>query len=167
MPYVWSSLDASPAGTGPVAELRLWPHHSLAAGGFVAFIAITSAMIGLPLLAVMGSPVLWGLLPFLVAAIAGIWWALRRNDADREIVERMVLAPTTVTLERTGPRGRRQAWEANPHWIRVEVHPNGGPVPHYITLRGGPREVELGAFLAEEERLRLAGEVREALAQLR
>ncbi len=161
MPYEWS--PTSPAATG----LKLWPHRSLPPGGFVLFFAVTCSLIALPLLAVIGSPVLWGLLPFLVAAIAGTWWALRRNDSDRDIVERMVIDANRVTLERTGPRGQHKTWEANPHWVRVEVHAQGGPVPHYITLKGGPRDVELGAFLAEEERLALAGELRETLARAR
>jgi uncharacterized membrane protein len=43
------------------------------------------------------------------------------------------------------------------------LHKKGGPVPEYITLAGGPREVELGAFLSEEERVTLAPELRRAL----
>ena len=180
MPYLWTLPDGNaaahidaaadpfiPAPDTATTELRLWPHRSLPRGGFVWFIGITCALIGLPLIAVIGSPVLWGLLPFIVAAVSGVWWALRRNDADREIVERMTLAPARVTLDRTGPRGRRQVWEANPHWVRVELHPTGGPVPHYITLKGGPREVELGAFLSEEERVHLAGELRVNLSRVR
>ena len=47
------------------------------------------------------------------------------------------------------------------------LHPTAGPVPNYLTLQGGPREVELGAFLSEEERLALRDEVQAALVRLR
>ena len=161
MPVRWTHPDAGDAG------LTLWPHRSLPPVGFTWFIAVTSALIGLPLLAVIGSPVLWGLLPFLVAAVTGIWWALRRNDTDCCIEERMTFASERVTLVRVGPRCAVKEWEANPHWVRVELHPTSGPVPNYVTLTGGPREVEIGAFLAEEERLTLVNDLREALAHLR
>ena len=93
--------------------------------------------------------------------------ALRRSYRDAEILEELEFRPEELRLQRTGPRGRRQNWTANPHWVRVEMHPKGGPVPHYLTLRGGPREVELGAFLVEEERITLRKELEAALSDLR
>jgi uncharacterized membrane protein len=48
--------------------------------------------------------------------------------------------------------------------VRLTVHKTGGPVPQYLTLKGNGREVELGAFLTEAERLTLADELNAALA---
>lgn len=156
MPYEWTS---PPNGK----TLRLWPHRSLPRRGFVAFIASTALLISVPLMAVLGSPVLWVLLPFLVVAVSGLYWALQRSYRDGEIVETLRFDGNRLHLTRMGPRGKHQEWEANPHWVRVELHASGGPVPQYITLQGGPRAVELGAFLSEEERGRLAHELRQAL----
>ena len=39
------------------------------------------------------------------------------------------------------------------------MHETGGPVPHYVTLSGNGREVEIGAFLSEEERVELFSEL--------
>ena len=36
-------------------------------------------------------------------------------------------------------------------------------MPHYITLKGKGREVEIGAFLSEEERLSLYDDLNRAL----
>jgi len=136
----------------------------------VWFIGGTAALIAGPLVGLLGSPVLWGLLPFLLAAIAGIWWALERSFRDGEILEDLTLTPETVTLTRHGPRGQRQDWQANPHWVEVRIYPKAGPkagpVPDYLTLRGNGREVELGAFLTEEERRQLREEIQEALTAL-
>ncbi len=161
MPYEWRP---SPAGSH---RLHLWPHRSLTQRGFVWFVGLTAGLIALPLLAVLGNPILWALLPFLVAAIVAIWFALRKNGRDRDIVEDLTLTADRITLARHGPRGRRQDWEANPHWVRVDCVPKAGPVPNYLVLRGGPREVELGAFLSEEERLQVQRELTAKLADLR
>lgn len=160
MPHQWLPPE------GETRRLHLWPHRPLTQRGFAGFIGVTSALIALPLFAALGSPVLWALLPFLAAAIAALWFALRKNARDREILEDLTLTPTRITLSRHDRQGRRD-WEANPHWVRPHLHRQGGPVPNYLTLRGGPREVELGAFLSEEERLALHDELARALAALR
>ena len=120
-----------------------------------------------PLLAVVGTPILWGLLPFLVAAVAAMWWALARSYRAGELTEVLRIGPQEVTLVRREPGGREQSWQANTYWVALRIYPTGGKVPHYLTLKGEGREVELGAFLSEEERLRLAPELREALSNAR
>ena len=174
MPYEWlptdpAPPDAAPAPTapGPQARLHLWPYRSLPRKGFVLFIGATCALILVPMLSVLGSPVLWGILPFFALAIWGLWAALSRSYRDAEIVEDLILTRDSLTLTRHGPRGRRQDWQANPYWVTVHLHPTGGPVPNYLTLKGNSREVELGAFLTEEERLALRDDLQTRLATLR
>ncbi|MGL4235480.1 DUF2244 domain-containing protein [Tabrizicola sp.] len=161
MPYEWLPPE------GDAHRLHLWPHRSLTQRGFVWFIGLTATLIAVPLVGLVGNPVLWALLPFLVAAILAIWFALRKNGRDRDILEDLRLAPDRIQLTRHGPKGARQDWEANPYWVRVTLHETGGPVPNYLTLSGNNREVELGAFLSEEERLELQHELQAALARLR
>lgn len=175
MPYRWLTRhEEAPDRSGaslpeavPLAHLQAWPFRSLPRRGFVLVIGSTATLLLVPLLAVLGSPVLWGLLPFLLLTIWGLWFAINRNYRDAEIVEDLTIWPDRVTLLRRGPRGRRQSWEANPHWVSVSLHAEGGPVPHYLTLRGGGRLVELGAFLSEEERIALTAELRNALSRAR
>ena len=164
MPYEW----IPPAGPdAPRAELHLWPYRSLPRRGMVWFLGGTAGLIALPLIVVIGSPILWGLLPFFGAAVGGIWWALNRSFRDGEVLEELRILEDRMTLVRYNPRGPRQDWEANPHWVRPVLHALGGPerrpVKNYLTLAGGPREVELGAFLAEDERRALYGEVADHL----
>lgn len=177
MPYAWamdpSETWAAPERSGaaldsgpPVAELRLWPHRSLPPEGFVLFIGATALLIALPLLTLLGSPALWALLPFLLAALSGVWWALRASHRAGEVLEEMRVWPDRVTLVRQDRRGERR-WEANPHWVRAALHPEGGPVPNYLTLAGAGRVVEIGAFLSEGERLALKPEIEGAFARLR
>ena len=162
MPYEW--LPPTPETQ---ARLQLWPYRSLPRKGFVLFIGATCALIAVPMLSVLGSPVLWGILPFFALAIWGLWAALARSYRDGEIVEDLALSRDSLTLTRHGPRGRRQDWQANPYWVTVHLHGSGGPVPNYLTLKGNGREVELGAFLSEEERLTLRDELQIRLSGLR
>lgn len=161
MPYQWMP------DTDETQLLRLWPYRSLTETGFVWFIGVTAALVALPLVVMIGEPVLWGLLPFVMATVAGIWWALTRNARDRAILEELSVTRDQVRLIRHNPRGPAQLWEANPHWVRLNVHAKGGPVPHYVTLNGNGREVEIGAFLSEEERVAMGRELGACLSALR
>jgi uncharacterized membrane protein len=136
--------------------LTLWPHQSLSPRGLAAFIGVTAVMFLLPLISQLGHPGLWVLLPFLLLALAGVWM----------IAEVLVLTPTQITLTRKGPRHKVQSWEANPHWARLTLHATAGPVPQYLTLSGNGREVELGAFLTEAERVTLKQDIEARLARL-
>ncbi len=158
MPYEWSKSTDNPT------TLDLWPYRSLPKRGFVWFVAGTAALISVPLVGLLGTAVLWGLLPFLMGAVGFLWWALNRSYRDGEILEQLTIDGDTARLVRHTPRKPVQEWEANPYWVTVTLHPNGGPVQDYLTLGGGPREVEIGAFLTAAERLALYGELRAALA---
>ncbi|THH37421.1 DUF2244 domain-containing protein [Aliishimia ponticola] len=158
MPYRWTS--ASPA---PTQELRLWPYESLPARGMAAVVLTTFTMILIPALPLLGSPVLWGLLPFLMLAVWGIYFALQRNHKARQILEVLTLSDDMAHLSRTDPNGQVQEWECNRYWTQVTKYDTEGPVPHYVTLRGEGREVEIGAFLSEEERIELYDDLARAL----
>ncbi|WP_193142434.1 MULTISPECIES: DUF2244 domain-containing protein [unclassified Meridianimarinicoccus] len=139
-------------GQTPLAVLHLWPHRSLPKKGFVLFIAITFGLVLLPLLAVIGTPVLWGLLPFVMLALGLMWALLQKNYRDGEILEELTLWSDLVTLTRRARRASDQSWQANPYWVSVHLHDKTGPVEKYLTLKGAGREVELGAFLSSDER---------------
>jgi uncharacterized membrane protein len=156
MPYEWTS------DTPPTQSLRLWPHQSMTQAGFAWFIGITAVMLTLPLLAVLGSPVVWVLLAFFLAALGGVWRAVTANQAQRSMHEALTVTPDKVRLEHVPHKGAAKDWEANPFWVEVNMR-RDGPVENYLTLRGNGREVEIGAFLTPEERAALYDELRGAL----
>jgi uncharacterized membrane protein len=163
MPFRWTETPTDPE----TQLLTLWPHRSLPRKGFVIFIGVTFALLLVPLIAFLGTPVLWGLLPFMMGALALTWFLLMRSYADGRLTEVLTLRPDRVELVRTNPRGAEQRWEANPYWVRVEMHRKDGPVENYLTLSGSDRTVEIGAFLSPEERAALYGELQGAFAQAR
>lgn len=155
MPYRWTDDSHR--------ELHLWPRKSLRPEGFVFLISITGLLFLLPLFAVLGTAVLLGLLPFILAVLAGLWWAIRRNNRDRDIVEILSLTPKCLRLIHRDGAGQDRTWEANPYWVRVNCEIRCGPAENYLTLEGGPRPVEIGAFLSDEERLSLKDDLERAL----
>lgn len=153
--------------TGNNWQLRLWPHNALAPRGFAAVIGASAGVLALPLLAVLGNAVLWGILPFALLALAALWLAIRRNWRDRSVIEDMALSRHELRLRHIDPRGPIQEWRADPHWVALHLRPGGGPVEQYLTMTGGGREVELGAFLTPEERVALHAELETLLIQLK
>lgn len=147
MPYDWTE-DTRAHRT----ELRLWPHQSLPPRGFVLFMGSSFALLLLPLIPLLGTVLLWGLLPFFALAMGGIWYAIHRSRCKARVLEILTLTEDRARLIRHNPGGDLQEWDCNRYWAQARMHPKGGPVPNYVTLKGGGREVEIGAFLSEDER---------------
>ena len=157
MPYQWTTApDETPQ------ELHLWPHQSLPAKGMAAFILATFTMILIPVVTLLGSPVLWGLLPFALAAIWGMYFALQRNHHALKIEEVLTLDEEHAQLVRTEPSGAVREWDCNRYWTQIIKYEKEGPIPQYVTLKGKGREVEIGSFLSEDERVALYDELQRA-----
>ncbi|WP_439124073.1 DUF2244 domain-containing protein [Marivita sp.] len=160
MPYTWTDTSQDNQ------ELRLWPHQSLPAHGFAATILGIFALSTIPLYGLIGTVLLWGILPFMLLALGAMWYALRRNEQDLQIIEVLTLTPEDLHLTRQSVKGDAQEWSCNPYWTQVNMHHKGGPVPHYVTLSGAGREVEIGAFLSEDERKELYAELSEKVRRI-
>ena len=144
MPYRWTDTRSEEV-------LTLWPHQSLTGRGLTWFMGSTGALLSLPLFAVLGSPIAWVLMAFFLAAIWGVWRAIMANRKHMTYHEELTLTSDRVHLAHIPWKGQKLEWEANPHWVSVNLR-HDGPVDRYLTLRGGGREVELGSFLTPEER---------------
>lgn len=167
MPYHWEQTEKAPDMSGAFLHLTLWPYRSLGAKGFVTFIAATAILAALPVLALVGTIALWVILTFSGAAIAFVWMALRVSNRALTITEDLTLTADLIRVTRRDPDGTTRRWQANPYWVRVTLYPLRGQIQDYLTLTGGEREIELGAFLTPSERRALASELREAISQLR
>lgn len=177
MPCLWDDMTKGApvhsgafsyaAGDAPALRLTLWPHRSLPRKGFALFILITFGMLMFPLFGLLGTTALWGMLPFLLGTLALTWKLLERNYADAKLTEVLSLWQDRVELTHSAPGKPVLSWTANPHWVRVEIHPKGRPVENYLTLKGGARDAEIAAFLSPQERKVLYGEICDALARTR
>tara|TARA_E500000331_G_C16895059_1_gene556420 strand:+ start:140 stop:643 length:504 start_codon:yes stop_codon:yes gene_type:complete len=161
MPYHWTTNSQNGRN---IRILELWPHNSLPKQGFASFIVTTFILILLPLLSLSGTLVFWGLLPFLMLAIWAVWTAIQHSYKRNEIYECLSFGKQTLDLERTNPKGNTQNWSCEGYWSRASIYTTEGPVPFYVTLSGNGREVEIGAFLSEDERKSLYEELRREIA---
>ncbi len=152
----------------PLYAATLWPNRSLSRGGLQVVLGIAAAGLAVPLLPTLGTPVFWGLLPFLTAALWMLWFGFRRNQFDGRLIEEVAVWRDEIRVERREPAGRVRRWSADPFHVRLTVHPEA-KVEQYLTLRssgrGSGREIELGAFLSPGERVMLAVEIEDALTR--
>lgn len=164
MPYRWTE---APSDTdSPALHALIWPHKSMTPEGFAWFIGLTALLLALPVLTLIGSVALWVLLPFLAAALAGVWLGLRRNQHDLSLSEELLLSRDQISVIRRDPGQSIRSWQANPYWVKLRLYPDG-KVENYLTLRGSEREIELGAFLSPDERAALFEDLERHLGQMR
>ena len=147
----------------PIYEQRLSPHRSLSNTGFATTILFTASALCLPLLAFIGTYALWTLLPFLGAALAALWYFIRRNDHDGTLCEHVRIWPDLIAIHRKNPRTADQYWHANPYWVQLKLRDTKA-VENYLTLKGNGREIELGAFLTSDARVTLHKDLQRTFA---
>jgi uncharacterized membrane protein len=152
-------MAPSPADTAdaPGVEHRfeLAPNCSLTPRGARLFVgslaAVTFAVAGL--FALQG---FWPVLPFAGLEIGLLAWAVRasmRRGWERELI---VVSEEQVVIERRVPSGSRRTVFPR-HWARVTLRgPLRAPHPSRLTIESHGRACEVGRFLTEDERRRLA-----------
>ena len=160
MPYRW---ERSPERE----TLTAWPHRSLPIRGFVGVFGAIFILAIIPLFGLIGTILLWGMLPFVLATLGGLYWAFMHTYRTGDATEVLTITQQETTLTHTPHKGEVLTWACNSYWARAQIYPKGGPVAFYITLKGNGREVELGKFLSEDERKALIGELKDALQTAR
>lgn len=150
----------------PVWRVRLWPHRSLSPQGFRWILTLTAAGLCLPLVALAPTGASLALAPYAAAAFGLLWLFLKISYFTGRLTEELLLWPDAIAVERREPTGRIRRWAANPYWVDIDTT-NTREIQNYLTLRGGGRRIELGAFLTPEERAELAGELRRQISRLR
>lgn len=149
----------------PVYEVALWPHQSLTRGGYRAALFAAAVGLALPLIGLAGTKVFLPLAAFVLIPFLALRLAMRRNSRQMRIEERLAVWPDEVRVERREPDGRVRRWQAEPMRVRLRLHKKA-KVEDYLTLSGGGREIELGAFLSPDERVALADEIERALTRV-
>jgi uncharacterized membrane protein len=134
------------------------------AGGWL--LALLALGLAVPLVPLAGTAAAWGMLPFLLGALVALYLAFRRSYDDGRLREELRLWPDLIAVERREPRERVLRWQANPFWVRLRLR-DDAKLEKYLTLEGGGREIELGAFLSPAEREDLHRRIGAALDRVR
>jgi len=155
-------LAALPDSDGNV-RILIRPNRSLPPQEMLPlFIAVSAVLLTIGVgFALLGA---WPVLPFAGLEIAVVGAVLRwmhRHQGDHEMV---VITQDRVRVFRRCGRQEHEA-EFNRHWARVSETPSAGVDPLKVRIGSHGRFVEIGAGLRDEDRRRLAREVRMALTQ--
>lgn len=155
------SLPAAPARL----DVVLYPNRSLGATGFtvlMAAIVLVSAAVGAGFMMVGA----WPVTGFLGLDVLLLYLAFRWNFREARRAEFVRLDRDGLSVRRLDPDGRSQSWRFEPYWVRVALE-QVGRHDRRLVLRSHGRQVTIGAFLTQDERLELARALEAALQEHR
>lgn len=138
----------------------LAPHRSLSAEGFRFVIGgaiAANLVIGLPLL-IMGA---WPVFGFMGLDVFLLWWLFKRSYLDARRSETLLLTDRELIVVRVAPDGEREEHRLDAYWLKVE-----GTEERLVVTSRGNRAV-IGRFLGPAERLRVADQLKAAIADMR
>jgi len=138
----------------------LSPHRSLSAEGF-RFVMVgavaANLVIGLPMF-VMGA---WPVFGFMGLDVFLLWWLFKRSYLDARRTETLLLTDRELVVVRVAPDGEREEHRLDAYWLKVEATEE-----RLVVTSRGNRTV-IGRFLGPEERLRVAEQLKAAIADMR
>ncbi|WP_439545802.1 DUF2244 domain-containing protein [Sandarakinorhabdus sp.] len=109
---------------------------------------------------------MWPVIPFMIADVALLAWALRSNFRSGGNHERLVLAQDQLTLTRVSPWGETRVVTFEPWYTQVQIEETPlGDALLFLATHG--RRVVVGGFLSPPERREVGAVIREALARYR
>jgi len=157
----WDPAQAEPGGFRAV----LTPYRSLAPTGFlVLMVALASVSFVTGLVFYLAGA--WPVMGFFGLDVALVYIAFKLNYRSGRLYETLELTPARLTWTRVHPSGRREQFECNPYWARVNLRewPDGRTD---LRLASEGRELTFGRFLTDRERRDLAAALRDALVAAR
>jgi uncharacterized membrane protein len=144
-----SSPDTAPQSPQAFRAV-LHPHRSLSPTGFlILMVAIGSVsfVTGMVFL-MMGA---WPVFGFFGLDVALVYFAFRLNYRSGRLHELVDLTPASLTVTRVHPSGKRECFDFNPYWVRVQLAEDRGGRTD-LKLKSHGSELSFGRFLTDDER---------------
>jgi len=154
------------SGDLAVFEAILYPHRSLGRRGYL--------ILGLGTAFIMGGYALtflllgaWPIFGFIGAEWLLFWYLFSRHFRGDRRAERLRLFHDRLIVERIDAKGHFTAFSLQPYWLQVVLAPHlasrAVDVDNALYLRSHGKQIEIGAFLSENERRDFAGELARVL----
>ena len=150
-------VDVERNANAPGLRFILRPNHSLSWRGSLIFFLSLCVVSG-TIATVMAAMGYWLVLPFAgieLLILGGALFVVVRRCHEREIIS---IADDVIRIER-GLHYPRHSRTLARVWVRVVLERSTGWYPSRLLIRADGRSVEVGRFLTEEERRRLAIEL--------
>jgi uncharacterized membrane protein len=157
----WEPTQAEPGAF----RALLTPHRSLKPAGFLAvMIALSGISFVTGLVFYLAGA--WPVMGFFGLDVALVYFAFRLNYRSGRLYETVELTPARLTWTRVHPSGRREQFDCNPYWARVNLRQwPDGRTDLRIVSEG--KEQALGRFLTDDERREFAETLKGALLDAR
>jgi uncharacterized membrane protein len=153
------------AGETILLDATLRPNPPMSARGLKIVVAAVACInLGFGLVLVLHGA--WPVMPFMGADVALLAWALNAARAAARTFEQIRLTPFSLVVRRKPARGAGTEIELNPYWVRVEMD-DPPQRTSYLVLWSHGKGVQIGRFLAPNERLSFAKTLRGALRRVR
>jgi uncharacterized membrane protein len=140
------------------------PHRSLTGSGFIAVMALISAMSfsGGTFFFQLGARPVIG---FLGLDVALVYWAFRANYRTAAAYEEVTVTASELRLRRVSHRGKVMEWSLNPLWTQLasETSAEYGLLRLYLVTRG--RKLAVAGFLSPREKEGFAAALAKALGE--
>ncbi|HZF18015.1 MAG TPA: DUF2244 domain-containing protein [Steroidobacteraceae bacterium] len=144
-----------PAARSQVERIELAPNSSLSPRDAALFFG-TLGFVTLAIAVFFVAQGYWPVLPFAGLELVVLFWALAASMRRRHCRERILVSDDEVAIE-TQFRGELTRVVFSRHWARIRLRaPFYALHPSRLTIESHGRSVEIGGFLNEEERRRLA-----------
>ena len=148
-------------GNTALFDAELTPHRSLPPRGFLLLmvgVGVISFGAGLAFF-LAGA---WPVIGFLGADVALVYFAFKISYRRGRLVERLHMTRDKLTVSRIWPGGRQLSWEFQPAWLQVLL--DDPPRPDSpLVLRSHGKVLAIGSFLTRQERVEVAGALRQSL----
>ncbi len=140
-------------------RIELAPNCSLTPAGARLFFAGTClfSLAFSSIFVVMG---FWPVLPFWALEMLALGLALRSSMRRRRYTQTVLITDSQISVVTRSRRGEAKQEFAR-HWAKVRLRSSSSrPYPRRLTIESSGRAFEVGSFLSEEERDRLAKRLR-------
>lgn len=153
-------------GAKPLLSLILWPNRSLEKKTFFTLMIMIMGAMAIPVIPFIGSKTLLVILPFSFSTTLLLFLLILLNYRAGKLYESVKIWPNLIEVKRYEINGTHKEWNSNPYWTKVKLYKESQKIQNYLTLSGSGREVEVGAFLAPNERLEIKQKIDTVIKQL-